>query len=308
MKGLAELKNKVVNAPHVNMFKVASWVTMGVFATFLLIYIFAGDEMLRYYPYLIAFAFGAPFVSLITSKASVKRAYNVRMIGNGGARSEKEQLVVDTVTLLSEKLNLQKLPEIGVYPSNDINAFATGASKNSAMVAVSQGLLNNMNETEIIGVLAHEMSHVVNGDMLTSTILEGFVSAFSIVIILIVNILLSNNRKNNRVGGAIASTATFYWLRGILNFFGRILASWYSRRREFGADRLAAQITEPAYMKSALVRLQEISEGRVNLQPNDREFAAFKITNNFSMGGFANLFATHPSLERRIAAIERMEK
>ena len=308
MKGLAELKNKVVNAPHVNIFKVVSWATMGVFATYLLIYVFAGEEMLKYYPLLIAFAFGAPFVSLMTSKASVKRAYNIRMIGNGGARTEKEQLVVDTVTLLSEKLNLQKLPEIGVYPSNDINAFATGASKNSAMVAVSQGLLNNMNETEIIGVLAHEMSHVVNGDMLTSTILEGFVSAFSIVIIIIVNILLSGNRRNNRAGNAIASTASFYFLRSCLNFFGRILASWYSRRREFGADKLAAQITEPAYMKSALVRLQEISEGRVNLQPNDREFAAFKITNNFSMGGFANLFATHPSLERRIAAIERMEK
>ena len=308
MKGLAELKNKVVNAPHVNMFKVATWTTMGVFATYLLIYIFAGEEMLKYYPLLIVFAFGAPLVSLMTSKASVKRAYNIRMIGDGGARTEKEQLVVDTVTLLSEKLNLQKLPEIGVYPSNDINAFATGASKNSAMVAVSQGLLNNMNETEIIGVLAHEMSHVVNGDMLTSTILEGFVSAFSIVIIIIVNILLSGNRRNNRAGNAIASTASFYFLRSCLNFFGRILASWYSRRREFGADRLAAQITDPSYMKSALLRLQEISEGRVNLQPNDREFAAFKITNNFSMGGFANLFATHPSLERRIAAIERMEK
>ena len=308
MKGLAELKNKVVNAPHLNIFKVATWATMGVFATYLLIYIFAGEEMLKYYPLLIAFAFGAPFVSLMTSKASVKRAYNIRMIDNGGARTEKEQLVVDTITLLSEKLNLQKLPEIGVYPSNDINAFATGASKNSAMVAVSQGLLNNMNETEIIGVLAHEMSHVVNGDMLTSTILEGFVSAFSIVIIIIVNILLSGNRRNNRAGNAIASTASFYFLRSCLNFFGRILASWYSRRREFGADRLAAQITEPAYMKSALVRLQEISEGRVNLQPNDREFAAFKITNNFSMGNMVNLFSTHPSLERRIAAIERMEK
>ena len=308
MKGLAELRNKVVNAPHLNIFKVATWATMGVFATYLLIYIFAGEEMLKYYPLLIVFAFGVPLVSLMTSKASVKRAYNIRMIDNGRARTEKEQLVVDTVTLLSEKLNLQKLPEIGVYPSNDINAFATGASKNSAMVAVSQGLLNNMNETEIIGVLAHEMSHVVNGDMLTSTILEGFVSAFSIVIIIIVNILLSGNRRNNRAGNAIASTASFYFLRSCLNFFGRILASWYSRRREFGADRLAAQITEPAYMKSALVRLQEISEGRVNLQPNDREFAAFKITNNFSMGGFANLFATHPSLERRIAAIERMEK
>ena len=305
MKGLAELKNKVVNAPHVNIFKVVSWATMGVFATYLLIYVFAGEEMLKYYPLLIAFAFGAPFVSLMTSKASVKRAYNIRMIGNGGARSEKEQLVVDTVTLLSEKLNLQKLPEIGVYPSNDINAFATGASKNSAMVAVSQGLLNNMNETEIIGVLAHEMSHVVNGDMLTSSILEGFVSAFGLIISYLV---LNNSRRNNRSGGAAASMASFYMIKNGINFLGRIVASWYSRRREFGADRLAAQITDPSYMKSALLRLQEISEGRVNLQPNDREFAAFKITNNFSMGNMVNLFSTHPSLEKRIAAIERMEK
>ncbi len=293
MKGLAELKNKVVNAPHVNMFKVASWATMGVFATYLLIYVFAGEEMLKYYPLLIAFAFGAPLVSLMTSKASVKRAYNVRMIGNGGARS-----------LLSEKLNLQKLPEIGVYPSYDINAFATGASKNSAMVAVSQGLLNNMNETEIIGVLAHEMSHVVNGDMLTSSILEGFVSAFG----LIISYIILNNRRNNRSGGAATSMASFYMIKNSINFFGRIIASAYSRRREFGADRLAAQITDPSYMKSALLRLQEISEGRVNLQDGDREFAAFKITNNFSMGGFANLFSTHPSLEKRIAAIERLEK
>lgn len=308
MKGLAELKNKVVNAPHVNIFKVATWATMGALAIFFLIYIFVGDEIFNFSPILILIAFGTPFVSLMMSKASVKRAYNIRMIGDGGARTEKEQLVVDTITLLSEKLKLQKLPEIGVYPSNDINAFATGATKNSAMVAVSQGLLNNMNETEIIGVLAHEMSHVVNGDMLTSTILEGFVSAFSIVIIIIINILLSGNRKNNRAGNVIASTGTFYLLRNFLNFFGRIIASWYSRRREFGADRLAAQITEPAYMKSALVRLQEISEGRINLQASDREFAAFKITNNFSMGSFANLFATHPSLEKRIAAIERMEK
>lgn len=214
MKGLAELKNKVVNAPHVNIFKVVSWATMGVFATYLLIYVFAGEEMLKYYPLLIAFAFGAPFVSLMTSKASVKRAYNIRMIGNGGARTEKEQLVVDTVTLLSEKLNLQKLPEIGVYPSNDINAFATGASKNSAMVAVSQGLLNNMNETEIIGVLAHEMSHVVNGDMLTSSILEGFCSAFG----LIITYIILNRRRNNRTGGAVASMASYYTIKNGINF------------------------------------------------------------------------------------------
>ena len=304
MKGLAELKNKVVNAPHVNMFKVATWTTMGALAVFLLIYIFVGDEIYNYAPLLIVFAFGAPFVSLMLSKSTVKRAYNIRMIGNGGARTEKEQLVVDTITLFSQKLNLQKLPEIGVYPSNDINAFATGASKNSAMVAVSQGLLNNMNETEIIGVLAHEMSHVVNGDMLTSSILEGFCSAFG----LIITYLILNRRRNDRTGGAVTSMASYYMIKNGINFLGRIVASAYSRRREFGADRLAAQITDPSYMKSALLRLQEISEGRVNLQDGDREFAAFKITNNFSMGGFANLFSTHPSLEKRIAAIERMEK
>jgi len=308
VKGLAELKNKVVNAPHLNIFKVATWTTLGAFATFLLVYVFVGDQIFNFTPLLIAFAFGAPFISLIMSKSTVKRAYNIRMIDNGGARTEKEQLVVDTITLLSEKLKFEKLPEIGVYPSNDINAFATGPSKNSSMVAVSQGLLDNMNETEIIGVLAHEMSHIVNGDMLTSTILEGFVSAFSIIFSLLIYLLLSSGKKNSRAGGAAASMASFFAIRKFFNLLGRIVASWYSRRREYGADKLAAQITDPSYMKSALVRLQEISEGRINLQPNDREFAAFKISNNFSMNGFAKLFATHPSLEKRISAVERLEK
>ena len=304
MKGLAELRNKVVNAPHLNIFKVATWATMGVFATYLLIYIFAGEEMLKYYPLLIVFAFGAPLVSLMTSKASVKRAYNIRMIGDGGASTEKEKLVVDTITLLSQKLGLQKLPEIGVYPSNDVNAFATGASKDSAMVAVSQGLLNSMNETEIIGVLAHEMSHVVNGDMLTSSILEGFVSAFGLIATLPF-LLGGNNNRGRRAGSSIM---TYYLIRNVANIFGKIVSSAYSRRREYGADKLAAEITDPSYMKSALLRLQEISEGRVSLQDSDREFASFKITNNFSMGNiFGNLFASHPSLEKRIAAIERIE-
>ena len=303
MKGLAELRNKIMKVPHLNILKLGTWVTMGLFATFLLIYIFVGDEMLNYFPLLILFAFGSPFISLMMSKATVKRAYNIRMIGESGARTEKEKLVIDTITLFSQKLGLQKLPEIGVYPSNDINAFATGASKNSAMVAVSQGLLNSMNETEIIGVLAHEMSHVVNGDMLTSSILEGFVSAFGLIATL--PFLMGGN--NNRGRRAASSMATYYIVRNVANVFGKIVSSAYSRRREFAADKLAAEITEPAYMKSALLRLQEISEGRISLQDSDREFASFKITNNFSMGNLANLFASHPSLEKRIAAIERME-
>ena len=298
MKGLAELRNKIIKVPHLNILKLGTWVTMGLFATFLLIYIFVGDEML------ILFAFGSPFISLMMSKATVKRAYNIRMIGESGARTEKEKLVIDTITLFSQKLGLQKLPEIGVYPSNDINAFATGASKNSAMVAVSQGLLNSMNETEIIGVLAHEMSHVGNWDMLTSSILEGFVSAFGLIATL--PFLMGGN--NNRGRRAASSMATYYIVRNIANIFGKIVSSAYSRRREFAADKLAAEITEPAYMKSALVRLQEISEGRISLQDSDREFASFKITNNFSIGNiFGNIFASHPSLEKRIAAIERME-
>ena len=304
MKGLTEIKNKIIKVPHLNIFRLGTWVTMGLFATFLLIYIFVGDEMLNYFPLLILFAFGTPFISLMMSKATVKRAYNIKMIGEGGVSSEKEKLVVDTITLFSQKLGLQKLPEIGVYPSNDINAFATGASKNSAMVAVSQGLLNSMNETEIIGVLAHEMSHVVNGDMLTSSILEGFVSAFGLIATL--PFLMGGN--NNRGRRAASSMATYYLVRNIANIFGKMVSSAYSRRREFAADKLAAEITEPTYMKSALVRLQEISEGRISLQDSDREFASFKITNNFSMGNiFGSLFASHPSLEKRIEAIERME-
>lgn len=304
MKGLAELKNKIIKVPHLNIFKIATWVTMGLFATFLLIYIFVGDEMLNYYPLLILFAFGTPFISLMMSKATVKRAYNIRMLGESSPRTEKEKLVIDTITLFSQKLGLQNLPEIGVYPSNDVNAFATGATKNSAMVAVSEGLLNNMNETEIIGVLAHEMSHVVNGDMLTSSILEGFVSVIGLIVSL--PFLLGGN--NNRGRKATSSIATYYLVRNVANFLGKIVSSAYSRRREYGADKLAAEITEPLYMKSALLRLQEISEGRLSLQDSDRKFASFKITNNFSLGNiFGNIFASHPSLEKRIAAIERME-
>ena len=161
-----------------------------------------------------------------------------------------------------------------------------------------------MNETEIIGVLAHEMSHVVNGDMLTSSILEGFVSAFGLIATLPF-LLGGNNNRGRRAGSSIM---TYYLIRNVANIFGKIVSSAYSRRREYGADKLAVEITDPSYMKSALLRLQEISEGRVSLQDSDREFASFKITNNFSMGNiFGNLFASHPSLEKRIAAIERIE-
>lgn len=303
MRGLSEIRNKVIKVPHLNIFKIGTWVMMGLFASYLLIYIFLGNEILKYFPLLVLFAFATPLISLMMSKASVKRAYNIRLIGNGGARTTKEQLVVDTITLLSQKLNIQNLPEIGVYLSGDVNAFATGASRNSALVAVSQGLLDNMNETEIIGVLAHEMSHVVNGDMLTSSILEGFVSAFALIATL--PFLMGNNDRNRRAGSSIM---TYYLVRNIANFFGKIVSSAYSRRREYGADKLAAEITEPVYMKSALLRLQEISQGRINLQNSDREFASFKITNNFSADSFANLFASHPSLEKRIEAIEKMER
>lgn len=302
MKGLSELKYKEVKAPHLNIFKIGAWVMMGIFASYLLIYIFLGNEILNYFPLLILFAFATPLVSLMFSKAMVKRAYRIRLISNGGARNPKEQLVVDTVTLLSQKLEIKNLPEIGVYPSYDVNAFATGASRNSALVAVSEGLLYNMNETEIIGVLAHEMSHVVNGDMLTSSILEGFVSAFALIVT--IPFLMGNNDRNRRAG---SSLMIYYLIRNIANIFGRLVSSAYSRRREYGADRLAAKITDPAYMKSALLRLKEISEGRINLQASDKEFASFKITNNFSEDGFLDLFASHPSLEKRIAAIEKLE-
>ena len=110
MKGLAELKNKIVKAPHLNIFKIGTWVTMGLFCNFFYwFYIFVGDEMLNYFPLLILFAFGTPFISLMMSKATVKRAYNIRMIGEGRVSSEKEKLVVDTVTLLSQKIRFTKI-------------------------------------------------------------------------------------------------------------------------------------------------------------------------------------------------------
>lgn len=306
MYGLQQIRNKEIKIPHLNIFKIASWVMMGIFASYLMIYLFLGEDILNYFPLLLLFAFGTPLVSLMMSKSSVKRAYRIRMITPSSYQTEKEKLVVDTILLLSEKAGLQRLPEIGVYPSYDVNAFATGASKNSALVAVSQGLLENMNETEIIGVLAHEMSHVFNGDMLTSSILEGFVSAFALIATL--PFLMGRSDENGRRRGAASGMMTYYMIRNIANFFGKMVSCAYSRRREYGADKLAAELTEPIYMKSALQRLQQMSRGNIPLQAGDKNFASFKITNNFSMAGLGNLFATHPSLEKRIEAIEKLEK
>lgn len=306
MYGLQQIKNKEVKIPHLNIFKIGSWVIMGVFASYLMIYLFLGEEILNYFPLLLLFAFATPFISLMMSKSSVKRAYRIRMIGDGSYHTEKEKLVVDTITLISEKAGIRNLPEIGVYPSYDVNAFATGASKNSALVAVSQGLLEQMNETEIIGVLGHEMSHVLNGDMLTSSILEGFVSAFALIATL--PFLLGRSNQNERGGRAASSMMTYYLIRNIANFFGKLVSSAYSRRREYGADKLSSELTDPLYMKSALQKLQQISRGNIPLQDGDRKFASFKITNNFSAGGLASLFATHPSLENRIAAVEKLEE
>lgn len=304
-RGLQELRNKEIRVPHFNFLKLSFWVGMGVFASFLMIYIFLGQEMLNYFPLLLIFAFATPLISLMSSKSMVKRAYRIRPLGLQDYHSEKEKLVVDTIVMLSEKLNLRNLPEMGIYASYDVNAFATGASKNAALVAVSQGLLERMDETEIIGVLAHEMSHVVNGDMLTSSILEGFVSAFAMVATL--PFLMGRNNRNERGRGAGASMMTYYMIRNVANIFGRMIASFYSRRREFAADRLAAEMTGAIYMKSALQKLQALHQGQIPLQNSDREFASFKISNNFSMAGLGNLFATHPSLEKRIAAIEELE-
>src|SRR3712207_138812 len=132
MYGLSQIRNKQIKVPHLNIFKIASWVMMGIFASYLMIYLFLGQEILNYFPLLLLFAFATPLFSLWMSKSSVKRAYNIRIIENGEARNEKEKLVVDTIYLLSQKLELQQVPEIGIYPSYDVNAFATGASKNSA--------------------------------------------------------------------------------------------------------------------------------------------------------------------------------
>lgn len=243
------------------------------------------------------FGFTGSFISLFLSKWMAKRSTGTRVITQPQTR--QEQWLVDTVAELAKAANIG-MPEVGIFPSRASNAFATGWNKNAALVAVSEGMLQRFSPNEIRAVMAHEIGHVANGDMVTLTLIQGVVNTFVMFFARIVGnfvdrAVLKNESDSPGIGYYVATIAAEL----VLGILASIIVMWFSRQREFRADAASAQLSGSGNMIAALERLRA-EQGIPAELPG--ELTAFGINGSLK-NGLAGLLMTHPPLEERIAAL-----
>ena len=243
--------------------------------------------------YALVIGFGGAFISLLISKPMAKWSAGVRVIEQ--PQNADEAWIVETVRQLAQKAGVA-MPEVGIF-EGEPNAFATGAFKNSALVAVSTGLLQGMTREEIEAVIGHEMAHVANGDMVTMTLIQGVMNTFVVFLSRVVGYAVDSflRKSDDRSGPGIGYMITTFVLDIVLGFAAAMVVAWFSRQREFRADAGSTQLLgrrQP--MINALARLG-------GLQPAElpKSMAAMGIA-----GGVGQLFATHPPIEERIAALQ----
>ena len=243
------------------------------------------------------FGFGGSIISLLLSKTMAKRATGAQVITQ--PRNEGEQWLLATVQRQAQAAGIG-MPEVAVYDAPEINAFATGAHRNKALVAVSTGLLRSMSRDEAEAVLGHEVSHVANGDMVTMALLQGVLNTFVIVLARVVGGIIDSYLSGNRQGRGpgIAYFLIVMLLEMVLGLFATMIAMWFSRRREFRADAGGASLAGRTKMIAALERLQ------ANHQPSSlpAQVEAFGIAGGIGQG-LKKLFMSHPPMQERIAAL-----
>jgi len=243
------------------------------------------------------FGFGGSLISLAMSKWTAKRFSGARVIDQ--PRNEVERWLVDTVRRQAEAAGIG-MPEVAVYDAPEINAFATGANRNNALVAVSTGLLRSMDHDEAEAVLAHEVAHVANGDMVTMALLQGVLNTFVIVLARVVGRVVDGYLSGGRDegGGGLGYFAVVFVLDMVFGLFASMIAMWFSRHREFRADAGGAALAGRHKMIAALERLA-LNQG-ANTLP--KQIAAFGISGGMGHG-LKRLLMSHPPLEERIAAL-----
>jgi len=239
--------------------------------------------------------FGGSFISLALSKWSAKRAMGVQVITS--PNNPQKKWLVDTVSRQAKQAGIIT-PEIGIFQSDAVNAFATGINRNNDLVAVSSGLLRQMNTDEAEAVLGHEVAHVANGDMVTMGLIQGVVNTFVIFLSRLVGFFVDRVILKNDRGLGIGYFISSIVAQLILSLFATMIVMWFSRRREFRADEGGADLAGREKMIAALKRLQ--GEAADDLPG---EFAAFGIS-GARPSGFRALIMSHPPLEERIAALE----
>jgi heat shock protein HtpX len=241
------------------------------------------------------FGFGGALISLALSKWTAKRMMGVRVIGT--PQSEVEIWLMATVTRLAAQARIG-MPEVGIFEAEEMNAFATGARRNASLVAVSTGLLRGMSRPQAEAVMGHEITHVANGDMVTLALLQGVLNTFVIFLARIIGGLVDRALfKNDREESGIGFFLTTLVAQIVLGILAGMIVNWYSRRREFRADRGGANLAGTGSMISALEALK-----RSHGQPMPQQMQAFGI-NTGETKGFMRLFMSHPPLDERIAAL-----
>jgi heat shock protein HtpX len=248
------------------------------------------------------FGFAGSFLSLAISKWVAKAAYQIHVIRS--PQSQAEAWLVGKVREQAEKAGIT-MPEVGIYESPEANAFATGPSRNNALLAVSTGLLQQMRPREVEGVLAHEVSHVANGDMVTMTLLQGTLNTFVVFLSRVLGFALDQALRrgdDERRGPGMGYFLGSMVCQVILGIFASMIVMAYSRRREFRADAMGAELEGRDAMISGLRRLKQITESGGVIDNRSASLAAFKINHPT---GMMRLFMSHPPLDERIAALER---
>ncbi len=244
----------------------------------------------------VIFGFGGSLISLMISKWMAKRTTGMQLIET--PKTELEQWLVSTVRRQADKAGI-KMPEVGIYDAPEINAFATGPSRNNSLVAVSTGLLRSMSRDEAEAVLGHEVSHVANGDMVTMALLQGVMNTFVIVLSRVVGRVVDSLIFGNRDSGpGFGYFIIVFALDMIFGLFASFITAWFSRKREFRADAGGAALAGKEKMIAALQRLAQ-NHGQSSLPT---QIAAFGISGGLK-SGIGALMMTHPPLEVRIQAL-----
>lgn len=247
------------------------------------------------------FGFVGSFISLFLSKTMAKMATRTRIIDQ--PRTAEEQWLLQTVAELANKAGI-RMPEVGIFPAQQSNAFATGWNRNDALVAVSEGLLQRFPREEVRAVLAHEIGHVANGDMVTLALIQGVVNTFVMFFARIIGHTVDRAVFKTERGHGPAFYIVTFLAEMVLAVLATMIVAWFSRRREFRADYAGATLADRNAMIGALQRLKAEAEARVPNQMPDT-LVAFGISPGFKEGLMA-AFATHPPLDARIAALRSL--
>lgn len=269
--------------------------------TWLLLSSYLGIDSSSYHSQLLfmclIFGMGGAFISLGMSKFMAKFAYGVKIIDPKTNLDPEYKKIVNMVYRCSEKAGLKKMPEVGVYESPELNAFATGPSKRNSLVAVSSGLLHRMNDDQVEGVIGHEVAHIANGDMVTMTLLQGIINTLVLFLARIVARIIA--AQSDRENSAMFHFVVVIVLQIAFSILGSLVVSYFSRKREYRADEGGARLAGKDKMIAALKALGQVDPED---NPDQEGLATLKISGK--RGGFLALLSTHPPIEERIAKLQ----